>query len=223
MRVGILGGTFNPIHFGHIYPACEAAEKLKLDKVLFIPAYSPPHKPDGEIISAYHRKNMIKLAIEDYPYFELSPLEIDRKGISYSVDTVTALVKKEKDNSFFFIIGLDAFLEIDTWKDANRLLKSCNFIVVTRDEVISDQLETVSKNLSEKFRDFQFHPGEVEPESRLKCIKANSSPYFIVPLETTPVNISSTDIREKIKRGDSIKKLVPKNVYIYIENKLLYV
>ncbi len=222
MRVGILGGTFNPIHFGHIYPTCEAAKKLKLDKVLFIPAFSPPHKLDGKIISAYHRKNMITLAIEDYPSFELSPLEIDRKGISYSVDTVTALIKKEKDDTFFFIIGLDAFLEIDTWKDASHLLKSCNFIVVARDGVISDQLETVAKNLSEKFRDFQFHCREVEPESRLKCIKTNSSPYFIVPLETTPVNISSTDIREKIKCGDSIKRLVPENVYIYIENKLLY-
>ncbi|MDP7349462.1 MAG: nicotinate-nucleotide adenylyltransferase, partial [Nitrospinota bacterium] len=137
MRVGILGGTFNPIHFGHIYPTSEAARKLNLDKVLFIPAYSPPHKPDGEIISAHHRKNLIKLAIEDYPYFELSPLEIDRKGISYSVDTVSAL--RKKDDSFFFIIGLDAFLEIDTWKEADRLLKSCNFIVVTRDEPVSDQ------------------------------------------------------------------------------------
>ncbi len=113
-------------------------------------------------------------------------------------------------------------MEIDTWKDASHLLKSCNFIVVARDGVISDQLETVAKNLSEKFRDFQFHCREVEPESRLKCIKTNSSPYFIVPLETTPVNISSTDIREKIKCGDSIKRLVPENVYIYIENKLLY-
>ena len=220
MRVGILGGTFNPIHFGHIYPTSEAARKLNLDKVLFIPAYSPPHKPDGDIISAHHRKNLIKLAIEDYPNFELSPLEIDRKGISYSVDTVSAL--RKKDDSFFFIIGLDAFLEIDTWKEADRLLKSCNFIVVTRDEPVSDQSETVAKNLSEKFRDFQFHCGAVEPESGLKCIKADSSPFFIVPLETTPVNISSTEIREKIKRGDSIKKLVPKNVDIYIENKMLY-
>ncbi len=101
MRIGILGGTFNPIHFGHIYPTCEAARKLKLDKVLFIPAYSPPHKPDGEIVSAYHRKNMIKLAIEDYPHFELSPLEIDRKGISYSVDTVAALMEKKKGDVFF--------------------------------------------------------------------------------------------------------------------------
>ncbi len=102
-------------------------------------------------------------------------------------------------------------------------MKSCHFVVVSRDRVISsDQSETIAENLSEKFRDSHFHYGEVEPESGLKCIKANSSPYLIVPLETTPVNISSTDIREKIKRGDSIKGLVPGKVDIYIEKKILY-
>tara|TARA_Y100000031_G_C7948824_1_gene260561 strand:+ start:107 stop:415 length:309 start_codon:yes stop_codon:yes gene_type:complete len=101
MKIGLLGGTFNPIHFGHIYPVCEVVKKLKLDKVLFVPAYSPPHKPDGEIVSAYHRKKMIKLAIEEYPYFELSPLEIDRKGVSYSVDTVSTLMEKKKRDVFF--------------------------------------------------------------------------------------------------------------------------
>ena len=223
MRIGILGGTFNPIHFGHIYPICETVEKLKLDKVLFVPSYSPPHKPDGEIISAFHRKKMIKLAIEEYSLFEFSDLEINRKGISYSVDTVTTLMKKEKGD-FFFIIGMDAFLEIDTWKDSNLLLKSCNFAVIVRNRIIfSDLLKTVSERLSEKFRDFQFHCRETEHKSGLRCIKANSSPYFIIPLETTPVDISSTDIRNKIGRGDSVKGLVPEKVNIYIENKRLYI
>ncbi len=101
MRIGILGGTFNPIHFGHIYPTCEAARKLKLDKVLFIPAYSPPHKPDGEIVSAYHRINMIKLAIEDYSNVELYFMELDLQGFSYSVDPVAAVMTKKKGAVFF--------------------------------------------------------------------------------------------------------------------------
>lgn len=101
MRIGILGGTFNPVHFGHIYPTSEVAEKLKLDKVLFVPAYSPPHKPDRDIVSSRHRKNMIKAAIEEYPHFELSTLETDRKGISYSVDTVATLMEKQKGDVFF--------------------------------------------------------------------------------------------------------------------------
>lgn len=102
MRTGILGGTFNPIHFGHINPTREVAGKLKLDKVLFLPAYLPPHKPKGKIVSAKHRINMIKLAIEECPHFELSLKEIDRKGISYSVDTLASLMKNRHEDSFFF-------------------------------------------------------------------------------------------------------------------------
>ncbi len=102
MRIGVLGGTFNPIHFGHIYPTKEVARKLKLDKVLFIPSYLPPHKPNKKITVAAHRINMIKKAIEEYPHFELSLNEIDRKGISYSVDTITALAENKHGDNFFF-------------------------------------------------------------------------------------------------------------------------
>ena len=120
-------------------------------------------------------------------------------------------------------MGTDAFWEIDTWKDANRLLKSCNFVVIARGEIFfSALLKTIAKNLSEKFREFQFHCGVIEPESGLSSIKAGSSSFFIVPVETTPVNISSTDIREKIQCGVSIKGQVPEKVNIYIENKRLY-
>ncbi len=102
MRIGILGGTFNPIHIGHLNPAKEVMRKLKLDKVLVIPAYSPPHKPDAKVVSANHRINMINLALEKYPGFELCSMEIDRKGISYSVDTVTTL-KEQKSGDVFFL------------------------------------------------------------------------------------------------------------------------
>lgn len=223
MRVGILGGTFNPIHFGHICPTIEAAKKLKLDKVIFVPAYFPPHKLNKKIISAHHRTNMINLAIEEYPHFELSTMEIDRKGISYSVDTVTALMEKMKYDDFFFIMGIDAFVEIDTWKDASRLLKSANFAVLARQGIIfSDLLEAIAKNLSEKLKDLQFYYGEAEPESGLKCIKVRSFPYSIISIETTPVDVSSTKIRERIKCGSSIKNLVPEKVNIYIEKNKLY-
>lgn len=118
---------------------------------------------------------------------------------------------------------MDAFLEIDAWKDANCLLKSCNFAVIARDGVIfSDILNTITKKLSREFGEFKFHRGDVEPESGLKCFRVNSSPYVIVPLETTPVNISSTDIREKVGHGVSIQKLVPEKVNIYIEKNQLY-
>lgn len=105
MRTGILGGTFDPVHFGHINPTLEVVEKLKLDKVLFVPSYSPPHKAGGEIASAEHRINMINLAIEECPLFELSRLEIERKGVSYSMDTVSTLNEKMKGDVFFLSWG----------------------------------------------------------------------------------------------------------------------
>lgn len=223
MRIGILGGTFNPIHFGHIYPTTEVAKKLKLDKVLFVPAYSPPHKPNKKIIPAHHRINMINLAIEEYPHFELSTVEIDRKGISYSVVTVKDLMEKGKYDDFFFIMGIDTFLEIDAWKDASRLLKSSNFAVLARQGIVfSDLLGAIAKNLSEKLKDIQFYYGDAEPESDLKCIKIRSFPYSIIPIETTPVDVSSTKIRERIKCGSSIENLAPEKVNIYIENNMLY-
>lgn len=223
MRTGILGGTFNPIHFGHINPTREVAEKLKLDKVLFLPAYLPPHKPKGKIISAEHRINMIKLAIEEYPHFELSLKEIDRKGISYSVDTLTNLMKNRHKGVFFFLIGIDAFLEIENWKNVTQLINSCNFAIIKRGNFsFSGLWDTLERYLSEKFENLQFYCKEIEPESGLKCIKAASSPCFLIPIETNSVNISSTQIRENIKHGKSIKGMVPEKVNIYIEKNRLY-
>lgn len=222
MRIGLLGGTFNPIHFGHIYPTSEAALKLKLDKVLFVPAYLPPHKSKEKIVSARRRIKMIQFAIEKYPNFELSLKEINRQGVSYSVDTVTNFAEKKRGDNFFFIMGVDAFLEIDTWKNVDRLMKSCNFAVVSRGEFEFSDLTTVIKNLSEKFKGLHLHHGEIEPESGLKCIKVGSTHRYIIPVETKPVGISSTAIREKIKSGQSIKGLAPEKVEIYIEKNGFY-
>lgn len=223
MRVGILGGTFNPIHCGHIDPTREAAKALKLDKVLFLPSYFPPHKLNKKIISAYHRVNMINLAIEEYPHFELSTMEIDRKGISFSVDTVTALKKKRGNDNFFFILGIDAFLEIYTWKDASHLLNISNFAVHARHGIeFADIFNLISKNLTEKIKGIQFNYSKAEPGSDVKSIKIKSSPYSIIPIKTTPVNISSTKIREKIKCGITVENLVPERVKIYIEKNQLY-
>lgn len=219
-----MGGTFNPIHFGHIRPTIEAGKKLKLDKIFFIPAYSPPHKSNETIVSAQHRIEMIHLVIEEYPNFELSTIEIDRKGTSYFIDTITTLMKKKKSyDDFFILMGIDAFQEIDTWKDANHLLRSCNFVIVARiGFMFPDLSEVIKKNLSEKFRDLQFRYGKIEPESGSTCIEVNSSPYLIIPFAAKPVNISSTIIREKIKCGKSIKGLVPGKINNYIEKNRLY-
>lgn len=203
-RIGILGGTFNPIHTGHLLLAEGVKKKLHLDYVLFIPCYLPPHKKPLKLAPAKHRFNMVRLAIRGNPKFKISNSEIKRKGISYSVDTLEELHKmysakkrpvsrrenggqsggKEKAK-FFFIIGSDSLKGLRTWKYINRLMKSCTLVAVTR-------------------------PGYKLKYSGVKNIK----------LPTLP--ISSTDIRKFVKRGMSIRHLVPDSVRKYIIKCGLY-
>ncbi|MBI5194513.1 MAG: nicotinate (nicotinamide) nucleotide adenylyltransferase [Nitrospirae bacterium] len=132
-RIGLFGGTFNPVHLGHLRIAGEIRERLSLDLIIFIPTGNPPHKAMTEVISPEHRLRMVELAIAPYSFFKASSIESERKGFSYSIDTVSAL-KEEIGASaeFFFIIGIDAFLEINTWKKADELLALCNFVVIPR-------------------------------------------------------------------------------------------
>ena len=130
MKIGILGGTFNPIHLGHLHLALEVRSKMGLDEILFIPAGIPPHKIDEDLASPADRFKMVEMAISDYPFFKISDFEIKRAEKSYSIDTVRALKKNHPSNEFFFIIGLDAFMEIESWKDSTFLLQTVHFIVV---------------------------------------------------------------------------------------------
>jgi nicotinate-nucleotide adenylyltransferase len=130
--VGLLGGTFNPIHHGHLHIAREVRNRLGLERVLFIPSGDPPHKADRQIPSALHRTAMVRLALASDPAFECCDIEINRPGRSYSVETIERLKAESPQAMFFFIIGIDAFREIDTWKDAERLFTLCSFAVVSR-------------------------------------------------------------------------------------------
>ena len=133
MRIGIIGGTFNPIHYGHLVSASEVCNKFKLDKVIFIPSALNPLKNTSNLADAHHRLKMIKLATAGNPLFEASDIEIKRGGASYTIDTIKAFVKKYgKDVNIYFIIGADAFLEINSWASPDELLKMCKFIVTTR-------------------------------------------------------------------------------------------
>jgi len=133
MRIGILGGTFNPIHMGHLILAEEARLKLKLEKVVFVPAFVPPHKNSTEVISAKDRLEMVRLAIEDNPAFEVSTFEIDSKKKSYSIDTL-----KEfrgiygEDAELCFITGSDSLKDLFSWKNINDIFKISKFIVANR-------------------------------------------------------------------------------------------
>jgi nicotinate-nucleotide adenylyltransferase len=132
MKIGILGGTFNPIHIGHLILADEVREKLNLDKIIFIPTYIPPHKQNSNVAAALERLRMVKLAIRGNSHFGVSDIEIKRKGPSYTVDTVKALKKKSPGHVFYFIAGSDLLKYLDEWKDFSELLALVKFIVATR-------------------------------------------------------------------------------------------
>ncbi|MCK4244904.1 MAG: nicotinate-nucleotide adenylyltransferase [Candidatus Omnitrophica bacterium] len=194
--IGVFGGTFNPIHLGHLIIAEKAREALNLKRIVFIPSRYPPHKGTPEI-GAIHRYRMVKLAISTNPYFITSQIELRRKGISYTIDTVRALKKlysKEKD--FYLILGLDSYLEIGAWKDIEKLARLIRFIVVKR-------------------------PGyQIPPHTNYTSNKVSSLPVKFLNLG--PIGISSTEVRNRIKDGGSVRYLLPKNVMDYIFQRHLY-
>jgi len=132
VRLGLLGGTFNPIHLGHLRGAEEARETFKLEKIYFIPAAVPPHKNERIEVSPAHRLEMVRLAIEDNPAFSVSDVELSRVGKSYSIETIIYLQNRYPDAELFFVVGMDSFLEVTTWKRYQDLFSLCHFVVLNR-------------------------------------------------------------------------------------------
>jgi nicotinate-nucleotide adenylyltransferase len=132
MKIGILGGTFNPIHYGHLILGEQVAGKLKLDRVIFVPAFMPPHKSNRDVISAGPRLKMAELATRENPHFTVSDIEIKRKGKSYTVDTLREIKRKYPEARLFFICGSDLVSEIPTWKDSDELFKMVQFVLAKR-------------------------------------------------------------------------------------------
>ena len=198
-KIGILGGTFNPVHCGHLIIAESVRESFSLDKILFIPSGQPPHKPDSEVIDAECRMEMVRLAIHSNPCFEASRAEVDRKGYSYTVDTLRLLRKEYgEETGLYFIIGADIIPELEAWREFQNIFRICEFIAVLRP---GHGWKTFDK--------------EIEHLKREYGLKINMTK---APL----VDISSSDIREKLRTGKSIKYLVPENVEKYIETEGLY-
>ena len=212
-KIGLFGGTFNPIHLGHLRSAEEIGESFELDEVIFIPASYPPHKNKGEILPASLRSEMVRLAIVDNPRFALSEVELRRPGKSYSVETIGHFRQLFGENTqLYFILGLDAFLEINTWKDYAVLFGLCHFIVMTR--------PGFEKNFSAEHL-----PVEVEGDFCYDPRKggyAHPSGFFIFPREITALDISSTKIRENFQKGLSVKYLLPPSVETFIHKNKLY-
>jgi nicotinate-nucleotide adenylyltransferase len=210
-RIGLFGGTYNPIHLGHLRGAEEIREAFHLDEVIFIPSAIPPHKPTEEITDAKHRLEMVKLAIASNPFFSISEIELPRPGKSYSIDTLRHFCEGRAD-TFFFILGRDAFVEIETWKDFQNLFTLCHFIVMARPGFqktpVASQLPT---SLTSAF--------QYDLETK---VWVHVSGYHLHFKEISFLDISSTKVRELIERGESVRYLIPPETEAYIHKHGLY-
>ncbi|MGI5880318.1 MAG: nicotinate-nucleotide adenylyltransferase [Syntrophomonadaceae bacterium] len=197
-RVAILGGTFDPIHYGHLVAAEIARYQFQLDRVIFMPAARPPHKELNSILSRNHRYRMVCLAIEDNQAFIISDLEMQRPGNSYTIDTIDYFISQQPQDSFYFIMGMDSLLSMHSWKDIARLSTLCQFIVVTRPNYVLD-LDMPS---------LQQLPQQLWDNLHIMAIPG--------------VDISSTDIRQRVREGQPIKYLLPAQVEQYVNDHGLY-
>jgi nicotinate-nucleotide adenylyltransferase len=190
-KIGILGGTFDPVHMGHLVLAEQAKEKLKLDKVIFIPCFSPPHKTRRKLSPAKDRFRMTALAVEGNAWFFVSDIELKREGLSYTVDTLKELRRLYPESAIYFLTGSDVLGEIHTWRNPEEIYKLVRMVIATR-------------------------PGfdSFDPNNRF------AKRSIILPI--TGIDVSASGIREKVKKGQSIRYLVPQQVEEYIRRRKLY-
>ena len=199
-RIGLFGGTFNPVHSGHLIAAQSALEAFDLSRVLFIPCAQPPHKEPAMLADATHRAAMLEHALEGDLRFEVCDVEVRRGGVSYAVDTVAALREAYPDAELAFIIGSDTLLELHAWRDVYTLLRLCRFVTLGRPGFDRARLRADALRLDPPW-----------PERLL-------ADYA----EGRLVNISSSDVRHRVAEGMSIRYLVPQAVEMYIAEHRLY-
>ncbi len=198
MRLGVFGGTFDPVHYGHLVAAEEVRYRLRLDKVLFVPAGTPPHKLDQDITPTRHRLVMLELAIASNPGFAISRVDIDRHGPCYTVDTLALLHQEYGPGAeLYFLMGMDSLADILTWKDPERLIRLARIVVVGRPgfQADVDELDKVLPGAAERI-----------------CI-----------VDTPLMEVSSSDIRQRVREGAPIRYQVPEAVEAYIRAHRLYV
>ena len=197
-KVGIMGGTFNPIHFAHLILAESAYEQFELDEIIFLPSNQPAYKPLCEIVSNEHRKNMIELAIKDNPHFSISTAEFEREGYTYTADTLLHLTKEYPDIKFYFIIGGDSLFQLERWNRPEIVLSLAEILSAGRGEKTEDEMLIKIEELNEKY------------QTNIQFLKV---PTF---------DISSNMIRCLLKKERSVKYFLPENVISYIKENNLY-
>jgi nicotinate-nucleotide adenylyltransferase len=206
-RAGVIGGTFDPIHVGHLAAARAAQQALSLEAVIFVPSSQPPHRPDKPRASGYHRCQMAALAVAGVAGWRVSDVEVSRSGASYTFDTLTAL--GAQDSQLFFILGADAFAEITTWSRYPAVLDLAHFVVIARPGTPLATLRERLPELASRISD--------SPQS----IASTGQPSIILVAADTP-DVSSTVIRGRAARGEPLSGLVPAPVEDYIRTHQLY-
>lgn len=197
MKIGLFGGTFDPIHLGHVDMIKQLCDHMALDKVYFIPAYIPPHKHKLHMTSYFHRLTMVQLAVKEERMFEVSEFESQSTKPSYTIHTVEHFKREFPEDQLFYIMGVDAFNSIEEWHHWQKLLRMTNFIVIDRPH----KTLSVSKETSD-------------------VLKESSYEVFYLPLHTLP--ISSTMIRERLTQHESVKEYLNNSVSQYISENHLY-
>jgi nicotinate-nucleotide adenylyltransferase len=219
LKLGLLGGSFNPIHNGHVAIAGLVRDKLRLDRVLFIPAGDPPHKRDGSLAPAKDRYEMVRLAIADTPSFDLSDIEVRRAGKSYSIETIRALERQFGPSmELHFIIGLDAFLDFHNWKAPMELLQACRFVVVPRP---GQSFQSLAKMpLLPKLDSHALARLDTGELTRLDITIPSCRDIICLPIPLC--STSSSDIRQRIRSRATLANMLPPPVESYILYHRLY-
>lgn len=197
-KIGIMGGTFNPIHFGHLFLAENAYEQIGLDQILFMPSKNPPHKAKPELVSDQQRAEMIKLAIQDNSHFQLSSLELNREGMTYTADTLTILSKEHPDSDYYFIVGADSLFMMQSWMKPEIIFNLCTVVVASRDHVEKEEMQVHADLLKKMYG------------------------VSILLIEMPTMQISSAVIRDRVATNKTIRYYLPDAVNEYITNNQLY-
>ncbi len=197
-KIGIMGGTFNPIHNGHLFLAENAYEQIGLDQILFMPSKNPPHKAKPEMITDQQRVDMINLAIQDNSHFTLSTVEMEREGYTYTADTLTLLSKQNLEVRYYFIVGADSLFMMHQWHEPQVIFDLCTVVAATRDHVDGTKLAAQAELLKE-----QFH-----------------ADIQLISMPT--IQIASADIRSRVAQNKTIRYYLPDQVARYISQHRLY-
>lgn len=197
-RIGIMGGTFNPIHMGHLILAEEAYQQMKLEKVFFMPSKQPPHKPNMIIAPQLHRKNMVSLAIKGNPHFELSTIELEREGVTYTADTLEILTSQNPEIQYYFIIGADSLFQLESWREPEKIMKLSSLLAASRYHLPEEELMAQIRYLTKEY-------GAQISLLYMPCIE-----------------LSSEFLRNQLKEKKEVRYYIPEAVSDYIKKNQLY-